>query len=171
MAAAIAAIAAALSLLPSCARPAPRLQVPTDYAAWKRTTLQALDYPVPGHEDPRRRIFINPIGAGMRSQERQGRVFQEYPEGTVILKEVYASLEFRPGEAPFQLMAMIKEPRDPRARGGWLWVVRDTATGLERVFDYEFCVDCHANANEPHPYGDRNPRTEFRDYVFFPYRP
>jgi hypothetical protein len=30
-----------------------------------------------------------------------------------------------------------------------------------------FCVTCHANANEKHPYGDRNPREEFRDYVFF----
>jgi hypothetical protein len=48
--------------------------------------------------------------------------------------------------------------------------VRDTASGQEKVIDYEFCYDCHANANEPHPYGDRNPHGEFRDYVFFPYQ-
>ncbi len=30
-----------------------------------------------------------------------------------------------------------------------------------------FCITCHANANEKHPYGDKNPNEEFRDYVYF----
>ena len=161
--------AAALSGL-SCARPAPRPLVPADYATWERTTAQVLDYPVPGHEEHHRRIYLNPIGEEVRVTERQGRTFYDYPEGTVIVKEIFAGLKPRPGEAPFQLTVMIKKPLDPLARGGWLWVVRDTASGQEKVIDYEFCYDCHANANEPHPYGDKNPNGEFRDYLFFPYR-
>jgi hypothetical protein len=164
------AAAAAALLAFSCARPAPRAPVPADYATWERTTAAALDYPVPGHEEHHRRIFINRIGQDMRSEVRQGRVVHDYPEGTVLVKEVYEGLEPRPGEAPFQLTVMIKRPKDPLARGGWLWVVRDMASGQEKLIDYEFCFDCHASANEPHPYGDRNPRGEFRDYVFFPYR-
>ncbi len=165
---ALLAPAAAALLALSCARPAPRL-VPADYASWERVTEQDLDYPVPGHEDHRRRIYVNKIGEAVRITERQGRVFHDYPEGTVIVKEVYAGLQLRPGETPFQLLAMVKKPQDPLARGGWLWVVRDTASGQEKVIDYEYCYDCHDNANEPHPYGDKNPRGEFRDYVFLPY--
>jgi len=169
-AAAVAAAAAAALLALSCARPAPRAPVPADYASWERTTTAVLDYPVPGHEEHHRRIFINRIGQGMRREVRQGRVVHDYPEGTVIVKEIYAGLQLRQGEAPFQLTVMIKKPKDPLARGGWLWVVRDMASGQETVIDYEFCFDCHSNANEPHPYGDKNPGGEFRDYVFFPYR-
>jgi len=164
------ALAAAALLALSCARPAPRALVPADYASWERTTERDLDYPVPGHEDHRRRIYLNQSGEDVRITERQGRAVHEYPEGTVIVKEVYAGLQLRQGEAPFQLTVMIKKPKDPLARGGWLWVMRDTASGMEKIIDYEFCFDCHANANEPHPYGDKNPRGEFRDYVFLPYR-
>jgi hypothetical protein len=166
---AAAAMAAVLGAF-SCARPAPKSLVPADYAAWERTSARDLDYPVPGHEENRRRIYLNPAGEQVRVTERQGRAWWDYPEGTVLVKEIYAGLQPRPGEAPFQLTVMIKQPKDPRARGGWLWVVRDTAGGQEKVIDYEFCFDCHANANEPHPYADRNPKGEFRDYVFFPYR-
>jgi len=166
-----ASLAAVALLALACARPAPRALVPADYASWERTTERDLDYPVPGHEDHHRRIYMNQTGEEVRIAERQGRVFHDYPEGTVVVKEVYAGLQVRPDETPFQLTVMIKKPRDPLARGGWLWVVRDVATGQERIIDYEFCYDCHSNANEAHPYGDKNPRGEFRDYVFFPYRP
>jgi len=30
-----------------------------------------------------------------------------------------------------------------------------------------FCITCHANANEKQSYGDGNPAEEFRDYVYF----
>jgi hypothetical protein len=62
---------------------------------------------------------------------------------------------------------MVKEPGDPRAKCGWLWITKEQG-GEERVFEGNFCVTCHANANERHPYFDGNPREEFRDYVFFP---
>ena len=56
------------------------------------------------------------------------------------------------------------------ARGGWVWVAKNPATGEERIIDYEFCFDCHSDANEPHPYGDKNPQGGHRDYVFLPDR-
>ena len=68
------------------------------------------------------------------------------------------------------LTVMIKKPKDPRSRGGWLWVVKDLTKNTERIIDYELCFDCHSNANEPHPYGDRNGNNEFRDYAYYPYR-
>jgi hypothetical protein len=60
-------------------------------------------------------------------------------------------------------------PEDPHSRGGWLWVAKAVGSGEETIIDWEFCFDCHANANEPHPYDDGNPGKEFRDHVFFPY--
>jgi hypothetical protein len=61
---------------------------------------------------------------------------------------------------------MVKAPDDPRAKGGWIWLVKDLASGKETVFTTNYCVTCHANANEKHPYGDKNPGEEFRDYLF-----
>ncbi len=44
-------------------------------------------------------------------------------------------------------------------------------TGLllrgDQVVDWGFCYECHADANESHPCGDKNPNGELR---FFPCR-
>ena len=64
---------------------------------------------------------------------------------------------------------MIKRGGHALARGGWLWVIGDPSTGTEKVVDHELCHDCHAAANEPHPYSDRNPGGDFRDFVFLSY--
>ena len=64
---------------------------------------------------------------------------------------------------------MLKRPGHPQARAGWLWIVKDIPSGKETIISEEFCVTCHANANERHPYGDRNPTEDFRDFLFFPY--
>ncbi len=143
--------------------------LPVDYSDWKRTTDIELDYPIPGHENRYRRIFINNVGEGLTIRQGELGAVHAYPEGTVILKEVFSTL--RPGadERPVQLTAMIKRPEDSRSRGGWIWVVLNTESGEQTVFANELCVTCHANANEGHPYGDRNEENEFRDFVFFPY--
>lgn len=145
--------------------------LPGEYRSWDRTTDQVLDYPIPGHEDRGRRILINSTGTGAAASSESHRVSWEYPAGTIIIKEIFAGQEVREAEQPLMLTGMVKDPDHPQARGGWVWVVRDMTTGGEQIIDWEFCVDCHANANEPHPYGDRNEDNEFRDYVFFPYRP
>jgi hypothetical protein len=85
----------------------------------------------------------------------------------VIVKKVYKTPKPAAGEKPIQLTIMVKTPKDPHAQGGWLWITRDLPDGKESVFMGNFCITCHANANEKHPYGDGNPREKFRDYVYF----
>jgi hypothetical protein len=160
---------AALTLT-ACEKQQPRPLLSEDYEGWGSTTRLILDYPVPGHENRGRRIFINTEGTEATTRSEGGRVFWDYPPGTIVLKEIYANLDIEEGERPIMLTGMVKDPEHPRARGGWIWVVKDLGSGSEQIIDWEFCVDCHANANEPHPYGDRNEDNEFRDYVFFPYR-
>ncbi len=144
--------------------------VPAVYSDWKGTTDEELDYPIPGHEEHYRRIYINAIGEGVGIEERDGRVYHTYPNGTVIIKDIFMTLDPLPGETPAKQTVMVKAPNHDQERGGWVWVVKDVPTGQETIIDYEFCFDCHANANEQHPYGDGNPDNEYRDYVFFPYR-
>jgi hypothetical protein len=168
--AALAAVFVCAGCLAGCRKQEPGPLLPVDYAGWARTTMKVLDYPIPGHEDRGRRIYINSTGTGVRVSSETGRVTWSYPAGSIIIKEIFGGLEIGEADKPVMLTAMIKEPEHPQARGGWVWVMKDLASGGERVIDWEFCVDCHANANEPHPYGDKNEGNEFRDYVFFPYR-
>lgn len=159
-------------LLSSCqkAERGPLIPETSVYRGWEQPIRITLDYPIPGHEDNRRRIFINPEGTEVGVERRENRVYWEYPEGTIIVKEIIAGLEGEDTDHPFQITTMIKAPEDPQSRGGWLWVAKSIDSGEETIIDWEFCFDCHANANEPHPYGDGNTANEFRDYVFYPYR-
>jgi hypothetical protein len=167
-----AALAATILLALSCSRPeAARRYLDVDYSNWRRTTATPLDYPIPGHEDHFRIIRANGLAFSGARKEAGGKTFWSFPEGTLIIKEVYPTPHPVPGERPAMLTAMVKAPDDPRSRGGWLWIVKQLPGGSETVFGDSFCVTCHANANERHPYGDRNPTEEFRDYVFFPPHP
>jgi hypothetical protein len=83
------------------------------------------------------------------------------------VKEVYQTSKPAEGELPIQLTIMVKAPKDPRSQGGWIWLTRDLPDGKEEVFRGNYCITCHDNANEKHPYGDGNPKEEFRDYVYF----
>ncbi len=152
----------------SCERGQAKL-VPDEYSAWESPTDVELNYPIPGHVEQYRRIFINPVGTKVVKEERQKRIHHVYPDGTIIIKDIFATLTPAPDEKPIKQTVMIKAPNHPKSRGGWLWIVKDMKTSAETVIDYEFCFDCHGNANEGHPYGDRNPRAEYRDYVYFPY--
>ena len=145
---------------------------PENYRLWNKTIDTILDYPVPGHKDNCRIMYINTIGEGVQMTEENGRMVYEYPEGTIIVKEIYRGLEPpQEKEQPVQLTIMIKDSQHPQALSGWVWLVTTPATGEEQIFDYNFCADCHTNANEPHPYGDKNPNADFRDFVFFPPHP
>lgn len=161
----LALAALALSGL-SCAKPARESFIPPGYAAWKKTTEVVLDYPIPGHEDRFRVIYINELGSGVsRRTSGTGRV--EFPAGTVIAKEIFSVSKPGSTDKPVMLTAMVKAPDDPQASAGWLWLVKDLASGVESVYTGDFCVRCHANANEKHPYGYKNPEGLFSDYVFF----
>ncbi|MBL8965748.1 MAG: cytochrome P460 family protein [Spirochaetaceae bacterium] len=164
------AVACALAVA-ACARGrAPREEIPSGYPQWERTTEVKLDYPIPGHEDRFRVIRINPTGAAYAPPAAETKRRWDYPAGTVVVKEIFASSSPGEGEPPVAVTAMIKAPADSRSVGGWLWIMKDLSKPLpnERVFSDRFCVACHANANERHPYGDGNPTEEFRDYLFFP---
>ena len=128
-----------------------------------------LDYPVPGHRDNCRIIYINKIGETPEIREQGGRTFYEYPEGAMIVKEIYTGLEPpEEGKEPVQLTIMLKSSQHPKAQRGWLWIVKDLESGEESILEQTICVECHANANEMHPYGEQNRQNEFRDFVYFP---
>ena len=158
----------AVLLLSSCSGEKEQALIPEDYSSWEHTTTRELDYPIPGHESNYRRIYINSTGLNYTVEETEGEIRHAYPPGTILVKEVYSSLEPAEGEEPMRLTVMVKRPDDERSRGGWLWVLKPLDAGEEKVITSEFCVTCHSNANEQHPYGDGNPQGAFRDFVYFP---
>ncbi len=153
----------------SCKKGPERAYLPTNYQSWARTDPQPLDYPIPGHEDRYRVPYLSPLGEEPSISEKSGRRYLEFKTGTVLIKEIYMSKQIAEGDTPVMLTAMVKAPQDQRSRGGWLWIVKQGLSGPEMIMESEFCFTCHANANDAHPYGDKNANLEFRDYVFFPY--
>lgn len=153
-------------VISGCADETAETRIPLDYGDWKTTTDIPLDYEIPGHGTGVRMIYINDVGTGVNAATENGRLSYEYPEGTVILKEVYNSSA---DQAPNNLTVMIKDSENPDARGGWIWLNRNYSSGRERLFKDDFCFACHVAANDRHPYGDGNADREFRDYVFYPW--
>jgi len=166
LAASLSLLAAFASLVGCGAEKLPVYATP-DYRSWRRTTDVILDYPIPGHQDRFRIPRMNDIGFTVKPTVDNGRRRWDFPVGTTIVKEVYRTPKTAPGEQPIQLTIMVKAPKNPHSQGGWLWITRDLPDGKESVFMGNFCITCHANANEKHPYGDGNPDEEFRDYVYF----
>ena len=154
------------SLTFSCAKPPQPPLIPSDYSLWKTTTDIVLDYPIPGHEDRFRVIHINDKGLGFT---RDGGTPERitFPEGTIIAKDIFAEKSPGPSDVPVMVTAMVKSGSNPQARGGWLWVVKDLKVGKETIMTGDFCVRCHDNANEKHPYGWKNTGGAFADHVYF----
>ena len=162
---ALAATALAIVLV-GCSHPL----IPADWPSWERMTAAPAEGAVPGHEERFRIAYVNTQGQAVKPVVANGAVNWKYPDGSIILKAGYTgSAPPGTGETPSKLSVMMKRPGDPRARGGWLWVVRDMASGVESVIDAPYCVDCHGYANGPNPYGDKNASGDFRDYVYLPY--
>ena len=159
--------AAVLLLFIGCERQESVNFIPEDYRSWPRTTDTPLQFPIPGHEDNLRKIYINPEGLDYSRELESGRLQYFFPEGTVIVKEIYNGFNPGPEEAPKQLTVMVKKPNHSKSLGGWLWIVAPSAEGQENIVENEFCLTCHSNANEQHPYADGNPNEQFRDYVFY----
>lgn len=156
------ALLVALVVLVGCAEDAPEPLLDIDYSGWRQTTSAMLNFPVPGHGSTRRVIFCNDAAWQAEPADDFSITYQE---GAVFIKEIYP-LDSPEGTEPERLLAMIKDSDAPIGRGGWIWVARTVATGEETIFDEEYCVTCHANANETHPYGVGNDNERFRDYVF-----
>ncbi len=146
--------------------------IPSDYASWERITKTPTTDRIPGHEERFRITYINDEGETLTSTVKNGVRTWDYPRGTIIVKEGYAQPQPpSAGDSPSRVYAMIKRPEDPRAKGGWVWVVRDRAGSRETVVDGPYCVDCHSYANQQNPYGDKNPQSDFRDDVYVLYVP
>ena len=73
-----------LLLLVSCRKQEEEPLIPgaQEYQSWDQPVAEILDYPIPGHENNRRRIFINAAGTEVRVDRRENRAYWEYPEGT-----------------------------------------------------------------------------------------
>lgn len=159
-----------LLLLSGCQEqeePSPLVTV--DHSGWSRTTTMPLTFPVPGHGSGERRIFINPVGETVEPPADSSEPWR-YPTGTIIAKEVYPSADPPEDAPPDSLLIMVKDPQHPLSRGGWVWLSKEPGSEEERIFTEQFCVTCHANANEEHPYDDGNREGQFRDYVYYPFR-
>jgi hypothetical protein len=156
-----------MAFLTGCAAEKHTVYATPDYRSWKRTTDVVLDYPIPGHQDRFRLPRMNSIGFTAQPTVENGKRRWDFPVGTVIVKEVYQNTKPAPDEQPIQLTIMVKAPKDPHSQGGWVWITKGLPGGKEEVFMGNYCITCHANANEKHPYGDGNPDEEFRDYVYF----
>ncbi|MFW6329744.1 MAG: cytochrome P460 family protein, partial [Alkalispirochaetaceae bacterium] len=131
---------------------------------WSRTTTETLDFPVPGHGGGARRIFINPTGETVEPPDSAQEPW-DYPDGTIIVKEIYSSSDPPEDVPPDSLTIMVKDRDHPMSRGGWVWITKSPGSDRETIFTEQFCVTCHANANEEHPYGDNNREGQFRDYT------
>ena len=160
----VAIVVAALGTACSNAPDQPLVPSSEAYRTWERSTDVVLNEPIPGHGYGLRRIFINETGTTVRPV---GDGDVSYPDGTIVVKEVFGSPEPAPGAEPVMLTVMVKRPDDERSIGGWVWIMKEFPDGEEQILDVEFCLTCHSNANEAHPYGDGNPDLAFRDYLFY----
>lgn len=167
----LAAAALSVALLAGTCSPKTAQGIPdtAGYEGWEKTTEEALDFPIPGHLNHFRRIYINDLGAAYRrTAAAQGLADLDYPDGTLVVKEIYGGLdEPEPGEKPISLDIMEKRRGAADALGGWRWIVVDTVQGTARVMTGDFCFTCHKGANERHPYGDKNPEGRRRDFLFY----
>ena len=71
-----------------CAPQAKKYEIPEDYRSWKQTTNIELNYPIPGHLEHYRKIYINQIGEAVEVTMLEGKKQYNYPTGTIIVKEV-----------------------------------------------------------------------------------
>ena len=158
-----------LFIFTACRQTPQAPEIPANYTTWNTPTEVVFNYSIPGHESHFRKIYIKSLGEAVRMTQSGNRTICDFPQGTIIVKEIYEGLDL-PGEqeVPTLLTVMIKHSEHPESRGGWLWLSQNYATKEMQIIDYEYCVDCHTNANERHPYGDGNVNEEFRDYVYFP---
>ena len=137
--------------------------LPEDYRSWKRPIKRVLDNPVPGHGASYRIIYAN--GKTFEGKKIDGLF--TVPDGAILIKENYVSRKDIKKGKYFDLTIMVKNSKAPDAVAGWLYYVKEQDKPVVSVKGRK-CVGCHEAANEPHPYFKKNPRGEFRDFLFIP---
>ncbi len=170
-----AGMALALALLAGACTPseapAPPFSLPDDWRRWRRPVEGLIDTPVPGHGMSIRRIYANPAAFSPRVTRSDGRVVRvELPEGATVVKQIFED-RAEVGQVPGRLFIMHKDPDHRMATFGWRFFIQKP-DGPPTPVTSKACHGCHAAANEPHPYFDKNPSGVFRDCLFVPfYRP
>ena len=137
--------------------------LPEDYRSWKRPIKRVLDNPVPGHGASYRIIYGN--DKTFEGSKKNGLF--TVPDGAILIKENYVSRKDIKKGKYFDRTIMVKNSKAPDAVAGWLYYVKGQDKPVAPVKGRK-CVGCHEAANEPHPYFKKNPRGEFRDFLFIP---
>ncbi len=141
-----------------------QLTIPENYQKWKQPAEKILDYTIPGHGASARIIYANSEAYNYTETNINDSVKITYPDGTIIIKEVYNKKESIGKSLPV-LDIMIKNSKSADAVNGWLYYMQ-TPGGKPELIKGRMCVGCHEAANDPHPYFDKNINEDFRDYLF-----
>jgi len=111
-----------------------------DYTAWYKVETWGN---VPGHGDSYRIIYANDVARTYRGGQ--------YPEGTILVKEVYdrAGTADAPAPGKLQYVAIMRRlgaaPEAYTDEGGWLFTATDKPGGDETHYGYCWNA-CHAAA-------------------------
>ncbi len=148
--------------------PAPPFSLPDDWRQWRQPVEGLIDTPVPGHGSSIRRIFANAEAFSPQVTRSGGRVIRvEMPEGATVVKQIFED-RAEVGQAPGRLFIMHKDPDYHKTTAGWRFFIKEP-DGPPTPVTSKSCHGCHAAANEPHPYFDKNPHAAFRDCLFVPF--
>ena len=110
-----------------------------DYMQWKRFDVTGN---APGHSNSYRILYVNNVAADPTSPLTIG-----YPEGSIIVKEIYELVDGQPGDLRYVAMMRRIGPvtRALVDQGGWLFTEASIPGGSETHAD--FCWDrCHVAA-------------------------
>ncbi|NCN05155.1 MAG: cytochrome P460 family protein [Spirochaetales bacterium] len=142
--------------------------VPSDYSQWKMTSSELLNFPIPGHGNGERLIYMNDLGISYLDRvSNLESADLGFPPGTLLVKEIFASPNPSVDDEPRMITAMYKDPDHPFQRGGWVWIIKNGPNAQESYLDEEFCFTCHNSANQAFPYGQQNLAGRFQDFVFY----
>lgn len=141
--------------------------IPENFFDWTRTTQETLNYPIPGHGESMRYIYINQTG--IESVQQTGSTSDlNFSDGSILVKTVHTSSDSPEGENIRSITAMVKDSGNQEAIDGWIWIMVNPSTGKENITQSNTCVVCHETANDLNAFGDGNPEGVYRDYVFIP---
>jgi len=154
----------------SCEKEEPKPPVnpiPADYTSWNQPAGHPLEYPIPGHGKSRRIIFANKVALQAKIQkDENNNDAVNFPDGSIIVKEVYQQNNDGTFKTDPQLTVMVKDRNNKDAQKGWLFYVKNPGNEPPTLIKNLTCIGCHEAANENHPYFDNNLKSIFRDYVF-----
>jgi hypothetical protein len=110
-----------------------------DYTSWKRLDVRG---PAPGHGDTYRIIYANPIAGDPT------RTASDYPDGSVIVKEIRDDVDGQPGDLRY-VAIMRRDLADPSLadEGRWLFTMAAEPGGAEEKPSY-----CWSRCHRAAPY-------------------